>query len=417
MTEFHQRRELRKARVVARERKIQMDINKRINNESAKGFPTGCVPGYFTATAYEISEMAMTPESGNVMSMTEATAPQPVPPPPPPSSSSQAQPKKRSRPSAGRPRKPPAQRKSSSGRRLQPSQRVLENQSMENDDTIASVEHDSAPASSLPGPSQVIADEAQINPLPNADKERQGTRATGAVKPLIISPNISNKEHLQRVAASLFPQASSLPTSALDSNIPPIASRQSLPAARTTPADGQTQSSSTQNFIPAGTTAAAEAGATSLTINTAVAQALREDAGTRSRTHTPTPKHTPEMLGFPSRLRQTHIMATPPPAVEHAEYAWAADHAHFASQASRARYALRANHAMNPQSASVSPPGKPDVLVFERLREAHREQELMRSSAAEVGPVAQGARMAGVADEAIFAESADVADYILPMTA
>ena len=164
--------------------------------------------------------MAMTPESGNVMSMTEATAPQSVAPPPPPpssSSSSRAQPKKRSRPSAGRPKKLPAQRKSSSGRRLQPSQRVLENQSMENDDTIASVEPDSAPASSLPGsslpepslpgPSQVIADEAQINPPPNVDKERQGTQATSAVKPLKISPNISDKEHLQRVAASLFVRA------------------------------------------------------------------------------------------------------------------------------------------------------------------------------------------------------------------
>lgn len=110
-------------------------------------------------------------------------------------------------------------------------------------------------------------------------------------------------------------------------------------------------------------------------------------------------------------------MAMPPPAVEHAEYAWAADHAHFASQASRARYALRANRVMNPESASISPPGRPDVLVFERLREAHREQELLRSSAAEVGPVARGARMAGVADEAIYAESADVADYILTITA
>lgn len=289
MTEYHQRRELRKARVVARERQIQTDINKRIDNESAKGFPTGCVPGYFAATAYEITDTAMIPESGNVMSMTEATAPQSVPPPPPPSasSSSRAQPKKRSRPSAGRPRKPPAQRKSSSGRRLQPSQRVLENQSMENDDTIASVEPDSAPASSLPGsslpepslpgPSQVIADEAQINPPPNADKERQGTQATSAVKPLKISPNISDKEHLQRVAASLFPQSPSVPTSALDSNIPPIASRENLPAASTTLEDGQTQSSSTQNFIPASTTAAAEAGETLLTVNTAVAQALRED--------------------------------------------------------------------------------------------------------------------------------------------
>ena len=68
---------------------------------------------------------------------------------------------------------------------------------------------------------------------------------------------------------------------------------------------------------------------------------------------------------------------------------------------------------MNPHSGEISPPGTQDLTLFKTLMEAHKSEELRCSSVAEVGPVAHGARLAGVADEAVFAEFADVTDFIL----